>query len=684
MLNIMNSGKWKKIVFVLIAAAAAALLAGGCVYYAFAFPGNAWNCLWMSLQNCMESLLFNPILPIQDIAANEEFMNCIGRKEQVVMILYALAMVLAPFIDILIIFSVLDSFLHLFVGFGFGKRRILIVGYNDDVRSLIERRSRNGKVWLWTENYLSAEEERELYFKRVAVKMNDFSLCDSPKEYQKRKTRFHKFIKSKKITDVLLLDSSDVKNIQYYMALSSLDVCEERTVHFYVLNRSFEMRNMLQDFFDQKLLCRLSGLKDENGKIPKDVNTHMDLRIFNFDQIQAELMFSKLPVLGNLKSETAIGEIRSKTDKNVHVLITGSDRLCMHIALHAMNQAVLSSDNKIVIDIVHNNISDIRDRLGRHFNKDYVCHEDKNKFEIDSGKNDGSLVIRLSECDMTREALVPLLRNLQKDDGGKFTYLAFAAGDANENLNVFKIIDDEEILGKDCKTSVPVAVRMTYSEEMEQYLGDPKSFVWCKEVYLMGANEEYISLDQIIHSEEEEYIRKYNFTYDVVSDAVLHFDKTREEAVLRAGNTAKANADCNQLEEFWNQIVYYKRQSNRALYYHKAVKAVMFGDCEEEMRRFLEEGKKDGETWSERLIAADKEGPRYPKLLEIAKTEHRRFVYFHASEGWGYHEGGKNPGKRLHNCLCPWKTLEEREKTERPNILIYDLISSPSLMGDTR
>ena len=57
----------------------------------------------MSLQNCTESLLFNPILPIRDIAADQNFLESINIIERVIMAFYSLAMVVAPFVDILII-----------------------------------------------------------------------------------------------------------------------------------------------------------------------------------------------------------------------------------------------------------------------------------------------------------------------------------------------------------------------------------------------------------------------------------------------------------------------------------------------------------------------------------------------------------------------------------------------------
>ena len=75
---------------------------------------------------------------------------------------------------------------------------------------------------------------------------------------------------------------------------------------------------------------------------------------------------------------------------------------------------------------------------------------------------------------------------------------------------------------------------------------------------------------------------------------------------------------------------------------------------------------------SKRLI----EDGRYPQLLEFAQTEHRRFVYYFISEGWGY-STKKNPKLRKHDCLCTWEHLVDT----RPETLIYDLISSPNLMN---
>ena len=86
-----NSKIWKRIIIVLAAIAAAVLIAGGYCYYSFEYPGDPLVCMWMTLQNCMESLLFNPILTIQDIVSNNDFMTSCAHDNDYVLIGYGLS-----------------------------------------------------------------------------------------------------------------------------------------------------------------------------------------------------------------------------------------------------------------------------------------------------------------------------------------------------------------------------------------------------------------------------------------------------------------------------------------------------------------------------------------------------------------------------------------------------------------
>ena len=463
----MRMVKWKKVIIVLIVIAFFALFAGGWTYYAFQFPGNTLGCILMTLQNCVEALLFNPILPIQEIYSNSDFISSSDLVKITILHLYSAAMVLAPLVDVLIIFSILDSFLHLFVGFTLKGRRILIVGYNDDVRKKKKKKCKNGKVYLWTERYLSAEEERELFFRQVSVRMNDFSLGDSPEEYEKQKRRFDRFIKQKGITDVLLLDSADDKNLQYYMALSSCEACRFKTVHFFVRCNDYEVRNILQDYFDTKLqnIMEAAGNKEKKDDITESFNTHMDLRIFNYDQIQAELLFSELPIIHE--------EPKKETDKNVHLLIVGDDELVNQTILHAMNQAVYSVDNTIIIDVISCDTSYIRDRLNKRFCKSSVQTDGAGLYRINSNVSDGQLIIRLKDCNVKGSDFIPLINSLCESDG-PLSYVALLSTKGIDNLHAFISLRDN---GNDqlIEDGAPLAIKLTFSAEMKEFLSTSKS-----------------------------------------------------------------------------------------------------------------------------------------------------------------------------------------------------------------
>lgn len=649
---------WKKILVVLLVLAFAAIFAGGWIYYSFGNKYTTGICLALTLQNCMQSLLLSPILQIKDIVGDHDFWQQVSDLQMILLRFYNFAMIIAPLIDVLFIFSILDGILHIFVGVFLGKKRTLIVGYNDDVKRLIKTGSNESKIYLWTEDSLSTEEERDLYFQKVVVKTNDFSLGDSPVNYENQRSRFNRFLKKKKITNVILLDKSDTRNMQYYMALSSCEYCKTNTVHFYVHSSEFEYRNALQDYFDYRLDADFKET-DSNGKrkVPEGINTRMDLRIFNFAQIQAEVLFEKMPLHVN----------RTETDQDIHLLIVGGGVVGEALLLHAMNQGVLSPGNEILIEVLDKNISGLESRLDHRFNLNYVtksenigygrkCYE----YTIGQDKADGILKIRLFETDIYDNTFEHIISTLQAEK--EFTYAIVAIPDLDSNL--YCALHFDKVLSHD--KSIPIAFRMGYLEQMKAYF---THFDYCSDVYLMGDYKEYIGLDQIMNSQEEEKIRQYHLTYENVSDS----------RIWGGGSPALKNDD---KDIKWNKQDYYRRQSNRALYYHRIVKEKFFNISPGEMNAFWEcnrngDGNETDMAWSGYLIEACDGKNRYPELLNCAITEHRRFTYYYASEGWGYSAEAKKPDKRVHDCLCPWDDL----KKNKPNMPIYDLISTPILMA---
>ncbi len=667
--------KYRNLLIILLALAMIFLYAGGRNYYAVTLTTGRFEYIFMTLQNCLEALLFNPILPIQAIVENVDYINILTVFGYIIFGAYCVAIVAAPLINILIVFSVFDFFRRLFVNYTFKKDRILIIGYNADVRQLIEKHSKTGKLYLWTEEFLSSDEERFLYLNKVSVAMHDFSLSDNDntKENEKNLKTLNRFLERKNISYVLLLDSSDVKNASYYMTLSDLDECRKRTIHFFVLCRSFEIRNMLQDYYDSKIE---NSASEEN---------YTDIRIFNYEQIQAERLFSKLPVYGDCES---LNEKRKggAEQLNVHMLIMGANRLSYYILLHAMNQAVISQDGYIVIDVVDKDVSGFSSNLQKRFKTDLVKYADDNTFVIDD--LDGKLMIRLHECDLASEKIgacmnvvssIPDNLTSGTDQWITFKYAVFCINNADENLRLLSELDHNNNSFFAEGEQIPVAIGIPYSDGMNSYITaeDAGRFAWCKKMYFMGEGKEYLSVDDIINPEEEKKIKEYNARYTRISNNLI----------LREVKDADA-------EKEWNRLFYQKRQSNRALFFHSKVKAELFPESEYEAEMSGFKGDiiyKKGDKEMSRFLVEDQE-KKFKKLVSQARTEHRRWTYFYVSEGWDYHEKEQNKRERKHPCICNWETLKidrsspdteaniQNKIEDTSSTLIYDLMSSPVFM----
>lgn len=627
--------EWKKWLFILLGVATVIVLVGGWIYYTFEFHGAFWLCMGATIHNCVEVLLFNPILTIQDIVSCEEFIGSLSYWGNIFVMLYSVAVIVVPLVDILLVLSILDDFLHFIIGISWNKEGILVVGYNDKVRNILESNCDRKKIYLWANQVLSTEEERELFLNGISVVNTEMMLVNDVDKYKKQIEKFSVFLKKKKIKEVLLLDEIDWRNVEYYMALSSCSICDERTIHFYVSVNNYEIERVLEEFFDD-------ALKNKNR----------DLRIFNYSQLQAEKLFVNLPLYKHMDMSQS---------KDIHLLVIGGGSLGEHIVIHAMNQGVFTSENKIIIDVIDKDISLVKKSLGKRFNKSYVT-ESESGFTILSDKADGELYIRFNELDIYDENFVSTINELQRtSNGGKFTYVAICLPKPEQNLHC--ITEFKKIM----MSKVPIAIRMSELEQLKRFI---EKYNFCAEVHLMGEREDYIGIEQIINEQEEREIRKYHCRYVELTGNKVFGEKCDREL---------SREIC---EREWNEQEYYRRVSNRSLFYHGDVKKFIFKNYQAEQELFWNAIKekeeigdiksKEDEKWSKLLVMKDCDGEndKYPQLLEIAKAEHRRFTYFYASNGWKYAEE-KKESKREHDCLCTWQNLVETKK----NVLVYDLIA---------
>lgn len=693
--------KWLKknqiVLLVALSAAVVFLLCGGYLYYSFVLTGAigsaSLSAFGMSLQNMFETLLYNPALTISDLAdAESGFADAISGNALylVITVICGLSMVIVPAVEFFLVFGILRNVWRFSSGFGNSKAtHVLIVGYGEHARQLLKQAESayDGgrlKLYLWTEELLPEEEQKELFKAHVNVAMNEFPLNGE----EENRELFNTYLRHHRIRYVILCDVSDVRNIQYYMSLSACDVCRERTVSFFVLNDLYENRLFLERLFDgrvakHKEVCKAQREADGSGKQP-DGNSHMDLRIFNFPMIQAELLYEEMP-----PDESARAE-----DKGIHMLLLGGGQVGEYMILHAMNQCVITAENPIVIEVADRDPQSIVDRLSGRFNGGYITksrpdRDGMTEFTIPDTYTDGEFRIRVHRADVCDEARMEEIVLESVQAYGPLTYACVCVPGQNDNLACAMLLS--RILSRPAARlaadGIPLALRLSDTNEMREYLAEQPA--WSR-VTLMGTGEERVSVRDIIDIGQEHKIREFHHVYDLITEHALGYGSDE-----KPGEEFEA-----YLDRRWNAQEYYRRQGNRALYFHLGVKRRLLGvselpaaerdDGERTIRAHWQEmyhnligegGRTDAEL-SERL---EQDG-QLSELREFARAEHRRFTLFYASEGWGNDAALHDPEHRrkdaaakLQNCLYNWEILSASAGTKA--MLVYDLLSVDSLTG---
>ena len=674
----------------------------------FSFP--------FSLQNAIETVLMNPIADLRSIP----FQGCINR-------FFIIASAITPVFGLVFLLTFAKPFVkHLIVIFSIRKNRVLIIGENNpDIKRILLNKYGKSKLVYLTNEVIDKETDNEFLLRNVIVKNIDYYKSENGNGtlFSKRMNRF-----LKKFDNVILLDEYDLHNIQNYAALSSMDCCKKRTIHFHVHIDSLEMKYHLMNYFDSTLL--------EN----KSQGALMDLHIFNLQQITAETALERLPVHREVNGN----------NYNVHALIVGAGRFGEAMLCHLINQSVITADNNILIDIIDrriNGIDFIRDRLLKRFGAKNDCVEfieKSNGISVKIKKNaaDGNLEIRVRRCNVYGD-IQSILKELSKDN--PFTYIAVCLPDANANLHTVNELK-EYVTRK-----APLAVRMTDSNEVKTLIKNITSLS-DENVALIGERDEYVGINEIINRKKEAAIRTYNLEYNNFQADFDISDKS------------------NNAEELWNRQVYYKRQSNRSLFYHEPVKKLYIqnnGSIKDDYKKFKENANAIKNLYREvsntllKAMAETVDKKQYDSdiceklerglkakiysslpedlsslmaestsLVDFAKAEHRRWDYYFITEGWDYgfkedtpekskpqsekekeveqlinseinslikmnkdyitskckdyrllnltensKQTNKDPIRKKHDCILNWDGLCKK----KPDVLVYDLLSFPEL-----
>lgn len=635
----MKKKNYSKVLCILAAASFLIASIEGFLYYAEYADFGLFR-LVLTLQNSFKAFLFDPNLSAEDVLGT--LTGTVSTFELYIGLAYVAAAFIAPLCTATALFVAAESFFRTRLRDWRIRRQegILIFGYNENVKMLLKNQGEeHGNapiIHLIADVELPQKEELALMKQNIFFRQMD---CVYASKESMR--RLFSDIHVEKIQKIFLLEDADMKNVSLYLRLCELTgekfsfaegaVCCCRCAESYA-------RELIADYFD---IAR-----------PK-----LGLYLFDLAELWVRKAFDRHPIWGNRFDGAPAPDPAMPPERfDARILIAGFGHVGEQVLRQAVNMSVAHSQSNILIDVVDQEASTKKARFFSSLQLDDAFVSD-NELRIGGDTNtlaDGILTIRFHDMDAREDSFTRFLRAAAAQR--PFTYAAVCIKDLEVGIRAVSAIERSITAGR----PFPIAVRIKGSEQLAEYLD--KNDTTFGNVFAMGGAtpDDVLRLEDIYHGETEKAAREYHEIY-----RRLHF--------APAGTEGKPGAP-------WDVLKLYQQQANRLLSYHTATKDYMLRSID---------GREAGEVLKEHLTAAGitVEGERFtynfpesellshiegdPVLLELMRTEHRRWCYAMLLSGWRSCCTEKNEARRESPYICTWETLDE-------GVRKYDLL--PALM----
>lgn len=596
------------------------------------------------VQNSFQTFLMDSTIELTD--AIEATPADAGLLQKLILYCYAVSQIAAPMVTATALYHTIELFLR---RFKYRKKHrsgepIIVFGYNEFSRNLILSADENYVPYLNPGRKLEQEEELEMLRNRVPM-------FQDPDE----------------IKNVL----GDVKNV----ILADTDIAADLAMLLDIKAKSREL-SFNKDcryhiFYDDpgdrwlsEKVCR-TAVDSEDIDIEKTT----DIEFFDLSEIAARKAVKALP-FHTWQDQTGW------KDKNFHMLLVGFGSMGKQILLKAMNQAVFASGSNMIFDVVD---LQARRNSGLFFNQfraGYVKRvegEAWDEYIISSPESDGKLVIRLHEVDCRlvkfKRLLGSLIEPRRGEAYGPFTYGMICLSDNAASIQALMGIQDM-IRDFNAQDEFPVCIRVSGGERESLFEHVKAAIPSCT---CVAYDRNRITLEDILQDDRESAARMYNWMYNNV-----RFVSGEEASSAPEGASEKISEE--KLLKEWLEMEVFQKDSSRALYEHKTVKEALIRSQGLEpllLEATGENGSLLKRKGSRFALGSDEEFleklDRMPEIEELMKTEHRRWNYFMASQGWTSREGvaKKDPDRKLHPCMTDWEHL----KQNKPDTCKYDLVT---------
>ncbi len=636
----------------------------GILYYTAEEYPNLIIRIMLILQNTIRAFTFKSDIGIKNVEKMLQDSPTI--IEKLVNGCYLAAIFTAPYCTVAYMYKWLKKWFLFRNWKGIGKKkRIIIFGYNEEVKALLreyfaviekkknisekdeEKRAdyKQFRIHLVAEN-VSSDEEMELLRKNVIVHRIDWLKLSAEQQLF-----FLSRMEAKKAESIILFHESSALNFSFYTMLYNPGNFERlnRNVKIFCRCENEGIHALLDNFHDEK-------------------SDKLDMETVSIPELRIRKLLRDKPLHPYEEKGQEVRK-QSESDK-LHLLIIGFGKLGQQLLLQAMNMGVVSSTNEILIDVVDFKMEEKQGIFANYFNEDYVKME-KNRLRISSEKADGEFQVRFHQMDIRYKKFYDVLKdNGSEENDGMYTYVAICIED--EEVGIHCLSEVQKYLSRCSKEGsnncIPVAVRMEMDRYMAEYLN--KNDKTYKNVVAIQEGREVLSFEELIHDKLNQDAKEFSRIYNNIK--------------LEYGGPGKE----------WRELPLFKRDSNRALTEHAMVKErvfyrMMLGKSSSEALEeyFGENGKllkKKNGVWEyagsenqskkEKLaefVEKQSNEKEYRLVSEMSRLEHRRWCYFMASRGWHCAgdedketEKSELEKKKKNKCLRPWKDLADNEDTK--------------------
>lgn len=633
--------------------------------------------IMLTVQNSIKAFAFNASIGLRDA------MDFMGEDptpfKTLVGYAYAVAVFVAPYCSVAFLYKMLERALKLAGLFRRDRKSggIIVFGYNDAVRALLEHKS-----------------GREKDYRRRTHLVWDGEIPDEERyRLLKEGVTLHRF-------DLLKIGAGELEGRLKQIGLDKaqyLFLFEDSSIqNFSLLQTLNRDGNRLGE--GTKVFCRCEDegiyrVIESYYDTPQPDNSRhrpFDLEIVDVPQLQIRKMYEERSLHSYYADREAPPPLQKWT---THLLILGFGRLGQQALLQAMNMGVVHSGNGILVDVVDLNVEDKRDVFLSRFSPAAFLEKDgagEGEFTLNPEWADGSLRIRFHRMDVRYRRFRQLLDEMPGEgkDRIPYTYVVVAMDQPDITIHCVNELQRHlSVWEKENGGRVPILLRMDSDRRLQNYVNGGEDVPGFRGARMIGSPAELLSFTNLLDTETDGLAKRCNYHYASMTFARL---------ARQGDGSAKSAVPVSDPETAWQALTLFKRNANRAAAYHNRVLDRVIPVLAQEGGTTESELMARAFTGPEALVTWDESGQwdytltdgeflartgRQPLALEMLMTEHRRWCCYTVSIGWargqketvapnGSVKAGNDPELRLNPCLVTWDTLTK----ERPDMCKYDLM----------